>query len=117
MLLVDKSGSMDQPVDPTIPACHVGSINGPLCGDPQKSNPVTDPVPDALERAHQGARRLHHRLPAHRRYGLSLFPEPETSGGCGPTTKQTSALPTTASDDDPTLQQAPTPPRARWTRS
>ena len=29
MLLVDKSGSMDQPVDPTIPACHVGSINVP----------------------------------------------------------------------------------------
>ena len=44
MLLVDKSGSMDQPVDPTIPACHVGGINGPLCGDPQKTNPCDTSV-------------------------------------------------------------------------
>jgi len=107
MLLVDKSGSMDQPVDPTIPACHVGTINGPLCGDPQKSNPC-DPTqcPTRWSELTKALDQYITDFPLIGRYGLSLFPEPEISGGCGPTTKQTSALPTTPSDDDPTLQQA-----------
>lgn len=107
MLLVDKSGSMDQPVDPTIPACHVGGINGPLCGDPQKANPCdTTQCPTRWSELTKALDSYITQYPLIGRYGLSLFPEPESSGGCGPTTKQTSALPTTASDDDATLQAA-----------
>jgi len=107
MLLVDKSGSMDQPVDGTIPACHVGGINGPLCGDPQKANPCnTTQCPTRWSELTKALDQYITDFPLIGRYGLSLFPEPESSGGCGPTTKQTSALPTTSSDDDTTLQGA-----------
>jgi hypothetical protein len=113
MLLVDKSGSMDQPVDPTIPACHVGGINGPLCGDPQKLNLCdTTQCPTRWSELTKALDQYITGFPLIGRYGLSLFPEPETSGGCGPTTKQTSALPTTASDDDTTLQGAADSTRA-----
>lgn len=113
MLLVDKSGSMDQPVDGTIPACHVGGINGPLCGDPQKANPCdTTQCPTRWSELTKAIDQYLTSFPLIGRYGLSLFPEPETSGGCGPTTKQTSALPTTASDDDATLQAAANATRA-----
>ena len=113
MLLVDKSGSMDQPVDGTIPACHVGGINGPLCGDPQKLNPCdTTQCPTRWSELTKALDEYLTSFPLIGRYGLSLFPEPESSGGCGPTTKQTSALPTTASDDDATLQAAADSTRA-----
>ncbi len=112
MLLVDKSGSMDQPVDPTLAACHVGGINGPLCGDPGKVNPCNlDPMlgPVCPTRWSELSKALDNYItqyPLIGRYGLSLFPEPESNGGCGPTTEQRSALPTTSSDDDATLQAA-----------
>jgi hypothetical protein len=113
MLLVDKSGSMDQPVDPTIPACHVGGINGPLCGDPQKANLCdTTQCPTRWSELTKALDQYITNFPLIGRYGLSLFPEPENSGGCGPTTKQTSALPTTAADDDTTLQAAADSTRA-----
>ena len=113
MLLVDKSGSMDQPVDGTIPACHVGGINGPLCGDPQKANPCnTTQCPTRWSELTKALDQYITDFPLIGRYGLSLFPEPESSGGCGPTTKQTSALPTTSSDDDTTLQGAADSTRA-----
>ncbi|HET9156496.1 MAG TPA: adventurous gliding motility lipoprotein CglB [Myxococcaceae bacterium] len=107
MLLVDKSGSMDQPVDGTIPACHVGGINGPLCGDPQKANPCdTTQCPTRWSELSKALDSYITQFPLIGRYGLSLFPEPETSGLCGATTAQRSALPTTSSDDDTTLQTA-----------
>ncbi len=113
MLLVDKSGSMDQPVDPTLSACHVGGANGPLCGDPQKSNPCNTTVcPTRWSELSKALDQYIQSFPLIGRYGLSLFPEPESSGGCGPTTQQTSALPATSSDDDATLQKAADDTRA-----
>ena len=109
MLLVDKSGSMDQPVDGTIPACHVGNINGPLCGDPQKVNPCdTSVCPTRWSELTKALDGYITQFPLIGRYGLTLFPEPEnpTVGGCGPASKQSSALPTINSDDDATLQAA-----------
>ncbi len=107
MLLVDKSGSMDQPVDPTITACHVGGANGPLCGDPQKLNPCdTSVCPTRWSELTKALDGYITQFPLIGRYGLSLFPEPETAAGCGPTTHETSPLPATASDDDATLQAA-----------
>ena len=107
MLLVDKSGSMDQPVDGTIPACHVGNINGPLCGDPQKLNPcVTSVCPTRWSELTKALDNYITQFPLIGRYGLTLFPEPENNGGCGPASAQSSPLPTTSSDDDATLQAA-----------
>ena len=107
MLLVDKSGSMDQPVDPTIAACHVGGINGPLCGDPQKANPCdTSVCPTRWSELSKALDSYITQYPLIGRYGLALFPEPQNAGGCGPTTAQRAALPTTSSDDDATLQAA-----------
>src|SRR5215470_15000773 len=107
MLLVDKSGSMDQPVDPTIAACHVGGINGPLCGDPQKNNPCNAAqCPTRWSELSKALDGYITQFPLIGRYGLALFPEPETSGLCGATTAQRSALPTTSSDDDTVLQAA-----------
>ena len=105
MLLVDKSGSMDQPVDPTIPACHVGSINGPLCGDPGKANPCdTTQCPTRWSELAKALDKYITDFPLIGRYGLTLFPEAESNAGCGRATKQTTPLPTTSSDDDATLQ-------------
>ena len=107
MLLVDKSGSMDQPVDSTIAACHVGGPNGPLCGDPQKVNPCDTTVcPTRWSELTKALDNYITQFPLIGRYGLSVFPEPENNGGCGPTTHQTAALPTTSADDDATLQAA-----------
>ena len=113
MLLVDKSGSMDQPVDPTLPACHVGGANGPLCGDPQKSNPCNTTVcPTRWSELSKALNQYIQDFPLIGRYGLALFPEPENNGGCGPTTQQTSPLPTSTTDDDATLQAAADATRA-----
>ena len=114
MLLVDKSGSMDQPVDGTIAACHVGGPNGPLCGDPQKQNPCdTSVCPTRWSELTKALDQYIQNFPLIGRYGLSLFPEPESAGGCGPTTHQTSSLPTTPADDDATLQAAADNTRAK----
>jgi hypothetical protein len=106
MLLVDKSGSMDQPVDPSIPACHVGgNLNGPLCGDPGKVNPCNiTQCPTRWSELSEALDNYITQFPLIGRYALSLFPEPENNGGCGPTTAQRFALPITSSDDDATLQ-------------
>ena len=113
MLLVDKSGSMDQPVDPTIAACHVGGTNGPLCGDPQKTNPCdTSVCPTRWSELVKALDKYITDFPLIGRYGLSLFPEPENNAGCGPTTHQSSPLPTASSDDDATLQAAADATRA-----
>jgi len=113
MLLVDKSGSMDQPVNPTLAACHVGSPNGPLCGDPGKVNPCNTAVcPTRWSELVKALDNYITQFPLIGRYGLALFPEPENNGGCGPTTKQTSALPTSPADDDATLQAAANSTRA-----
>lgn len=113
MLLVDKSGSMDQPVDPTKPECHVGGANGPLCGDPQKRSPCNSSVcPTRWSELTKALDKYLTDFPLIGRYGLSLFPEPETAAGCGPTSAQTSPLPTSSSDDDATLQAAADATRA-----
>ena len=77
MLLVDKSGSMDQPVDPTIPACHVGGINGPLCGDPQKLNLCdTTQCPTRWSELTKALDQYITGFPLIGRYGLSLLHKP-----------------------------------------
>jgi len=117
LLLVDKSGSMDQPVDPTNPACHVGGVNGPLCGDPQKENPCDAGVcPTRWSELSKALTGFVDTYPLIGRYGLSMFPEPKKSDGgvctasecdlCDQTTHETAPLPTSATDDDATLQAA-----------
>ena len=63
MLLVDKSGSMDQPVDPTHPRLPRGrrstARSAAIRRSPIRATPT--PVPHALERADARAGRLHHR--------------------------------------------------------
>jgi len=105
MLLVDKSGSMDQPVDPSNLACKVGGNNGPVCGDPGKVNPCdVSQCPTRWSELTKALDSYLTQFPLIGRYALSLFPEPESNAGCGPTTAQRFALPTTSSDTDATLQ-------------
>lgn len=108
MLLVDKSGSMDQPIDASDPDCHVGSINGPLCGDPAKQNPCNTAVcPTRWSELSSAITAFLQAQPLVGRYGLSLFPEPESAqGGCAPTTHSTAAIPPGSSGDDDSVLQA-----------
>jgi hypothetical protein len=101
MLLVDKSGSMDQPIDSSLAACHVGGINGPVCGDPAKQNPCdTSVCPTRWSELTSAISAFLQNKPLIGRYGLSLFPEPETQGGCGPTSQVTSPIPSGDADSD-----------------
>jgi hypothetical protein len=109
MLLVDKSGSMDQPIDASIAACHVGGINGPVCGDPSKQNPCDTAVcPTRWSELTTAISDFLQSEPLIGRYGLSLFPEAQ--GGCDPTTHVTSAIPSGDADSD--LQAAADAARA-----
>jgi len=107
LLLVDKSGSMDQPVDPTVASCHVGGVNGPLCGDPQKQNSCPASCPTRWSELSKALTGFVDSFPLIGRYGLSLFPEPEAAAGaCSQTSHETAPLPTASNDDDATLQAA-----------
>jgi hypothetical protein len=108
MLLVDKSGSMDQPIDASDPDCHVGGINGPLCGDPAKQNLCTTAVcPTRWSELSSAITAFLQAQPLVGRYGLTLFPEPESAqGGCAPTTHSTAPIPPGASGDDDSVLQA-----------
>jgi hypothetical protein len=104
MVLVDKSGSMDQPVDPTLPGCT--TANG-LCGtgDRPKDNPCNPNV--CPTRWSELGLALDSFLEAQAqtvRFGLSFFPEPvqgPEEPNCVPTSAARVDLPADAQDDSP----------------
>jgi hypothetical protein len=84
MLLVDKSLSMNLPVDPSLAACRLG--DGGTCG----ARPVPDeacPLPDCPTRISELHTAMDGFLPTNgalARMGLTLFPEPQPGDqGCG----------------------------------
>jgi len=102
MVLVDKSGSMDQPVNPSLAAC---TTNGTLCGsgDTAKSNPCN--VTTCPTRWSELKLALDSFLQAQAetvRFGLAFFPEP-TAGAdqpnCVPTGSARVDLPADPTDD------------------
>ena len=119
MLLVDKSGSMDQPVDGTIPACHVGGINGPLCGDPQKANPCdTTQCPTRWSELSKALDGYITQYPLIGRYGLTLFPAPEEKGICAVRPSTSGArCPPAAPTTIRCFRPRRTRPGPSWTRS
>jgi hypothetical protein len=102
MVLVDKSGSMDQPIDPTVPGCTTG--NG-LCGtgETAKLNPCNTNV--CLTRWSELSLALDAFLQSEAqtvRFGLSFFPEPAALAdqpNCVPTSAARVNLPADPQDD------------------
>src|SRR5678815_615193 len=104
MVLVDKSGSMDQPVDPSLPGCITAFG---LCGtgDSAKDNPCNVTVCPtrwnelnlALDAFLQGQAQT-------ARFGLAFFPEPASGAdqpNCVPTSAARVDLPADPQDDSP----------------
>ena len=94
MVLVDKSGSMDQPIDATLPGCTQA---GTLCGtgDHAKDNPCNVTVcPTRWSELNLALDSFLQTQAQTVRFGLSFFPEP--AGG----TEQPNCVP---------------PPRRAWT--
>jgi hypothetical protein len=90
MVLVDKSGSMDQPIDATLPGCTQA---GTLCGtgDHAKDNPCNVTVcPTRWSELNLALDAFLQTQAQTVRFGLSFFPEP--AGG----TDQPNCVPTTA---------------------
>jgi len=104
MVLVDKSGSMDLPVAPSLPAC---TRNGALCGsgDTAKLNPCNvTTCPTRWSELNLALDPFLHAQAQTVRFGLAFFPEP--AGGadqpnCVPTTAARVDLPADPSDDSP----------------
>ena len=104
MVLVDKSGSMDQPIDPTVPGCTTAFG---LCGtgDTAKTNPCNTNV--CLTRWSELNLALDSFLQAQAqtvRFGLSFFPEPAALAeqpNCVPTSAARVNLPADPQDDSP----------------
>jgi len=109
MVLVDKSGSMDLPVVPSLPAC---TRNGTLCGsgDTAKTNPCN--VTTCPTRWSELNLALDPFLQAQAqtvRFGLAFFPEPVTGvdqPNCVPTTAARVDLPANPDDDSPATLSA-----------
>ncbi|HZX42513.1 MAG TPA: adventurous gliding motility lipoprotein CglB, partial [Myxococcaceae bacterium] len=111
MVLVDKSGSMDQPTNPSLPDCVQG---GTLCGTGAnaKSNPCN--VTRCPTRWSELNLALDSFLQAQAqtvRFGLAFFPEPRPATGtedsnCIPTEAVRVNLPNDPSDDTPTTLSA-----------
>ena len=104
MVLVDKSGSMDQPIDPTVAGCTTAFG---LCGtgDTAKMNPCNTNV--CLTRWSELNLALDSFLQAQAqtvRFGLSFFPEPAALAeqpNCVPTSAARVNLPADPQDDSP----------------
>ncbi len=96
MLLVDKSGSMDLPIDPALPACgSCGSKTNPcnVVSCPTRWSELSIAVDGFLANN-----------PTVARYGLAFFPEPQTDV-CAPTSRTAVDVPPPGPDDsDATLQ-------------
>ena len=83
MFLLDRSGSMNQAIDPSIPACT--DSEGRLCGEfPQ---PLCDSsrCPTRMSELKGAMRQFLAAHSASARFGLTVFPSP-SQGGCAPAT-------------------------------
>lgn len=83
MLLVDKSGSMDDPINTSDPDC--GSCEGDDCNQatcPTRWAEMRKAMDGFLKNADQGGQIA--------RYGLTFFPEPHPDTGASPTAKSCS---------------------------
>lgn len=102
MLLVDTSGSMTQPINPSLPGCKVG---GKMCGtwetdcDTRVCPTRWSEVQAAMERF------LASDTAARARLGLATYPSSIDAYGCGPSIALSSELPPADKDDPATLQQ------------
>lgn len=102
MVLVDKSGSMDQPVNPSLPAC---TTSRGLCGtgDSAKLNPCSPTVcPTRWSELNVALDSFLQAQAQTVRFGLAFFPEPVTGvdqPNCVPTTAARVNLPSDPSDD------------------
>jgi hypothetical protein len=103
MVLVDKSGSMDQPIDPTLPGCTTAFG---LCGtgDSAKANPCnTNVCPTRWSELNLALDSFLQAQAQTVRFGLSFFPEPGSQDAgepnCIPTTAARVDLPADPEDD------------------
>ncbi len=109
MVLVDKSGSMDQPADPSLPGCTQA---GTLCGTgtSAKSNPCNVNVcPTRWSELNLALDPFLQVQAQTVRFGLSFFPEPVSGAeqpNCVPTSSARVDLPADAEDDSPATLSA-----------
>ena len=102
MVLVDKSGSMDQPIDATLPGC---TTSRGLCGtgDSAKKNPCSPTVcPTRWSELNLALDSFLQAQAQTLRFGLSFFPEPGAGAeqpNCIPTTAARVDLPADPQDD------------------
>ena len=104
MLLVDKSGSMDEPADPSVPAC--GLPDGGVCGVTGAPACPTNTCPTRWSSLQDAMGQFLTNSGTIARMGLGFFPD-VTGGQCGPTTGISVPLAALAdggaTDDDTTL--------------
>src|SRR5262249_6396665 len=111
MVLVDKSGSMDQPIEPTLPGCTTAL--GPCgTGDRAKANPCNPNVcPTRWSELNLALDPFLQTQAQTVRFGLSFFPEPGGGGtteeqNCVPTSAARVNLPADPQDDSPATLSA-----------
>ncbi|MFL5354939.1 adventurous gliding motility lipoprotein CglB [Archangium sp.] len=98
MLLVDTSGSMKDPVDPTDPDCKVSGV---LCGDARPCNTTVCPTRwSELQAAMQDFLSTSGTVA---RMGLATYPDLKVDASCGATASLSVGLPAAGDDADATL--------------
>ncbi|MGZ3460260.1 MAG: adventurous gliding motility lipoprotein CglB, partial [Archangium sp.] len=98
MLLVDTSGSMTEPVDPSLPACKSGST---VCGTDVPCNTSTCPTRwSSLQAAMNDFLTSSGAIA---RIGLITYPDLSAGDSCGPSSKLSVPLPPADKDDEATL--------------
>ena len=95
MLLVDTSGSMTDPVNPSLPACNPGGVR---CGDSRPCD--TNVCPTRWSELQAAMQDFLSTSGTIARMGLATYP---SDPSCGATTKIRISLPETDTDDDATL--------------
>jgi len=98
MLLVDTSGSMTDPVDPTLAACRPGGV---VCGDARPCDTRVCPtrwseLQEAMNDFLAGSGSI-------ARIGLATYPDLSGGDSCGSTSAVSVSLPPADKDDDATL--------------
>ncbi|WP_375765851.1 adventurous gliding motility lipoprotein CglB [Archangium gephyra] len=95
MLLVDTSGSMTDPVNPSLPACNPGGVR---CGDSRPCD--TNVCPTRWSELQAAMQDFLSTSGTIARMGLATYP---SDSSCGSTTKIRISLPEADTDDDATL--------------
>lgn len=95
MLLVDTSGSMTDPANPSLPACNPGGVR---CGDSRPCD--TNVCPTRWSELQAAMQDFLSTSGTIARMGLATYP---SDPSCGATTKIRISLPETDTDDDATL--------------